>query len=383
MSSVPSTETSMYWVIKAIETQFDSMQSNMKGLLGYVSKTKETIDFTNIQQACSTVYSNHDQYVNYAGSIGSGCFVRLSEDPVDLANGWFITAAHCVMKSSEYAKKQTVYLTNPLDDTWFKAGSDQIYLDGVSDIALIKTNIDFQDHPEYCIPLASSNPNSGDVCYICGNPGGFDNDSLTKGVVRDAHFTLFPFVTDAIHINAPGTGGNSGSPIVNIHGEIIGLFTFGVSDHETFNGGPNLDTLKSSLLALSRQEDYRSKYYLGINWYLPNAFDLARYYLSSETKVPNRGIVVKEIDATDSPFYGVLQSNDLLLSISTKDETYDLGVLPSQRTPGILLYSSETTVTIEYIRLTTKHTASITLQKKYSDVSSSLDMPLVGGAPRV
>ena len=234
----------------------------------------------------------------------------------------------------------------------------------------------------FCIPLAQSNPKSGEACYVCGNPGGFDNDSLTKGVVRDAHFTLFPFVSDAIHINAPGMSGNSGSPIVNVHGEMIGLFTFGIQDHETFNGGPNLDTIRKSLSVLSSGHDYKSKYYLGMNWLLPNAFDLARYYSSSETKISNQGIIVTDIDTTHSPFSGILQSNDLLLSISTKDETYELGVLPSQRTPGILLYLPENTVTIEFIRGTTKRSATVTLLKTYSDVPANIDLPLIGGAPK-
>jgi hypothetical protein len=54
-----------------------------------------------------------------------------------------LTAAHCVQESNSYTKLGEMYITNPIDNTWFKIDNDKIYIDGVADIALIETLIDY------------------------------------------------------------------------------------------------------------------------------------------------------------------------------------------------------------------------------------------------
>jgi hypothetical protein len=154
---------------------------------------------------------------------------------------------------------------------------------------------------------------------------------------------------------------------------------FGHNGSETFNGGPNLTTLNNSLAVLKTEVDYKNKKYLGFNWTTPTPFSLSNHYTGD--RFPNRGVIVSSVDTTDSPFKNVLNTNDLLLSITIGTETLDVGSMVDQRTPGVLLYSSETNITIQYIRGTTKNTSTVALNKTYQDVAQTLDLPLIGAAP--
>lgn len=354
---------------------FYDIEAVKKELADYIVQTKETISFPNVQHACSTIYTKYDSVT----SVGSGSFITI--DSGDLAKGLFLTAAHCVLKPNEYTKVDSLYITNPITNEWVLIPSEHIFLDGVADIALIHTQIDLTMYPQYALSFASVSPIIGDKCYVCGNPGGFDNDSLTMGIVRDPHYALSSYIADAIHINAPGIAGNSGSPILNVKGNIIGLYVFGVVNQETFNGGPNVDTLRQSLAHLKTFSDFKQKKYLGFNWSFPNAFDFASYY-TNNTSFPNQGVKITNVDMTHSPFGPHLQNNDLLLAVTIHGQIFEMGVLPHQRTPGILLYKtdpSHSLITITFIRGNTLTTLSdLDFTATYGNVSDNKDLPLIG-----
>ena len=356
---------------------------NLKSDVSQLTSVKETINFTTIQHACSSIYAKDNS--TSSTTVGSGCFINLDND---YTSGYFLTAAHCVLKESNnvtiYTKVDEAYITNPITNEWVTIDvSNNVFLDGAGDIALIKTNIDFTSYPSYCLSLSSTESSTGDACYVCGNPLGIDNDSLSKGVVRDSHYTVTSgsYIADAIHVSVPGLSGNSGSPILNTSGNIIGLFVFGLSTTgmETFNGGPNLTTLKSSLALLkSQQADVKSKKYLGIDWSVPNPFTLKSYYTSTDA-FANKGVIINAIDTTDSPFFNILSTNDLLLSVSVNGTMTSFGTLTHQRCPGTLLYSTASSIVIQYIRGTTYNSTTVTLDKTYANVSDSKDLMLIGG----
>jgi S1-C subfamily serine protease len=378
----------------------------------YIENTKETINFANVQKSSTTIYSKYTKvtratnegaitYLQEVLSSGSGAFFYDTAE--DLAQGFLITAAHCVLKTQTintidvmlYEKSETIYFTHPITNQWIKANPDDIYLDGVADIAVIRTGIDLTNHTTGAIEMSKEQPMVGDICYVCGNPLGLDDDSLTTGIVRDPHYTLRDgmYVPDALHINAPGSSGNSGSAILNKHGKMIGLLVFGIRSTETYNGGPNLDTLQQSLKVLKSLKNHTEKNYLGFRWYIPNPITLQNYYSNTNTGVDNKGVVIQAIDTEiATQFTQELTTNDLLLSVTMNGKTIELGGLPHQRTPGILLYSSGVnSITIRYRKqgdTAEDRTAEIILESSSSLSSSSSsspqypetkDLPLIGG----
>ena len=354
----------------------------------FVNKLYNTIHdeqiniYDNIKYACSTLYANNGSY-NFSGS---GSFITLNE--YDLKYGIFMTAAHCVMRivNNEVEKINTLYLTNPLNDKWHSINVDNIYYDGIADVALIITNIDFSNNPTIPLKLSTKNPKTGDICYICGNPGGYDNISLSQGFIRDNNFTNVSGeqIVETLFITAPGIGGNSGSPILNYNGEIIGIFTFGYGEGlETFGGGSNLNTLKNTFTVLyTFPTSGRNilKKYLGLKWIVPNPFLLQKLYGSGISEFENIGLYIENI-SVESPFYNKIKAGDVILSAILPDNTvYKFGVLSNQYTLGVLCYLYDSKmIQINVLSNQKIVTFSINLDITYNDVPAYLDNPLNGG----
>ena len=133
--------------------------------------------------------------------VGSGFII--SQD------GFVMTNAHVV------ADAETIYVTLP-DKREFKAkliGSDKR-----TDVALLK--IDATGLPR--LPLGDSDKiRPGEWVLAIGSPFGLDN-SVTAGIVsakgRDTGDYL-PFIQTDVAVNP----GNSGGPLINLRGEVIGI----------------------------------------------------------------------------------------------------------------------------------------------------------------
>lgn len=79
------------------------------------------------------------------------------------------------------------------------------------------------------LPVASSNPRKGEDIIVIGNPQGFEL-SVTKGVVSGLRnydkYTGFASEGDTyLQIDAAISSGNSGGPVLNLQGEVVGIAT--------------------------------------------------------------------------------------------------------------------------------------------------------------
>jgi len=147
-------------------------------------------------------------------SAGSGVIVS--------ANGYVITNSHVIGN----AKKKTITI-RLLDKREFKAGI--VGQDDDTDIAVLKIDV---DGALTAAPLGDSDRiRVGSWAIAIGNPFGLEN-TVTVGVIsakgrrldessggRTARFTGF------IQTDASINRGNSGGPLINIRGEVIGINT--------------------------------------------------------------------------------------------------------------------------------------------------------------
>jgi S1-C subfamily serine protease len=334
--------------------------------------------YNNVKNAVSQISVTFD---NLSLVVGSGWFYYETLD--DLQKGYYVTAAHCILNQSSNLILSG-YITNPITKNWQSININKIFYDGIGDVALIETGIDLTNYSNYALKIETNDINTGELCYVFGNPGGLDEDSISLGVVRDAHFvdTNGQQIVDSIFVSAPGIGGNSGGPILNENGNVIGLYTFGYNNTETFGGGINKYELQKSLSILKTLVNNKTKRYLGISWNIPNPYFISSKY-NNASSFSKKGVNITNVDQL-SPFYNILNVNDLLLSVSLNGETIDFGSEYDQKSPGILLYNYEDiTIDINYIsnsQPNTIQTSSVLLDKTYNDVPNSKDMYLFGGS---
>ena len=141
-------------------------------------------------------------------------------------NGYILTSAHVVTNIADSGKSteaNRIYVA-------FKDGdrikAELVGWDGYDDVALLR--VDPAAHVLKSVPLGdSARVRAGDPVAAMGSPFG-NEDSIAVGVVSairrsiDSLISVYR-VVDAIQIDAPITHGNSGGPLFDARGRVIGI----------------------------------------------------------------------------------------------------------------------------------------------------------------
>jgi len=103
-------------------------------------------------------------------------------------------------------------------------------VDAEGDLALLK--IDVPASQVRPLPLDKTSPQEGESVVVIGNPLGLEG-SVTNGIVS-AVGEIPPFGR-IIQITAPISAGSSGSPVVNMQGQVIGIATLQITGGQSVN----------------------------------------------------------------------------------------------------------------------------------------------------
>jgi tetratricopeptide (TPR) repeat protein len=103
-------------------------------------------------------------------------------------------------------------------------------VDGEGDIALLQIDIP----PNIARPLTvvRTTPQEGESIVVIGNPLGLEG-SISNGIVSAVRD--IPNFGRIIQITAPISPGSSGSPVVNMRGEVVGVATLQLADGQSLN----------------------------------------------------------------------------------------------------------------------------------------------------
>jgi S1-C subfamily serine protease len=147
--------------------------------------------------------------------------------PVEGAGSGFLidTSGHILTNNHVVQSAQTIEVTFGEDPARYKAKF--LGADARNDIALLQ--IDPASHKLTPLPLGDSrNLLVGQRVLAIGNPFGFQS-TLTTGVVSALGRTVqtgeTAFIDEAIQTDASINPGNSGGPLLNSHGDVIGINT--------------------------------------------------------------------------------------------------------------------------------------------------------------
>lgn len=186
------------------------------------------------------------------GGLGSGF-------PLD-DQGTFVTNYHVI----EGAKSAKIKIHGKTFDV-----KGYLAISPGKDLAILRA--DLQKTPVSPLKRATAKPQKGETVLTFGAPLGFDS-TVSNGIVssvrtgnelreifkrmsggRDAYVEDEHYDLDAVwvQITAPISGGNSGGPLVNLRGEVVGLNTWGVVGGQNLNFAISAEHIQK-LLATSQ-----------------------------------------------------------------------------------------------------------------------------------
>ena len=146
---------------------------------------------------------------------GSGFFVRPGEV---MTNMHVIKGAHRVEIHTLEGKGRTYPATGALA------------VDEEADLALLK--VDLPAERSRPLPMSTTLPDEGEQIFVIGNPLRLEG-SVSDGIV--SAIREVPDLGRIIQVTAPVSHGNSGSPLFNMRGEVIGIVTVKVTNGQNIN----------------------------------------------------------------------------------------------------------------------------------------------------
>jgi len=200
--------------------------SGIKSHSGTVNLTIKQLTQSKLDYAISaTVYveahGNREQMEYYYGydrgsRLWSGSGVNVAADVL------ILTAGHVVGEDYENVEYFRIVLndgTEYISTTSFKSDTDDCaYIDIDPNEAI--PYLEFSDYDEQRV---------GDYIYVIGSPFGYELfNSVTKGIISGFSRDI-PFFGEKglLQVDAAANGGNSGGPVINEDGDIIGILIGG------------------------------------------------------------------------------------------------------------------------------------------------------------
>ncbi|MCQ2536839.1 MAG: trypsin-like peptidase domain-containing protein [Lachnospiraceae bacterium] len=156
-------------------------------------------------------YNKGEEYM----STGSGFFI---DDKGHIATNYHVIDG-----------KEHYYIA--LTDTGRQKTAEVVTYNTEYDIAILRVST---DSSQPFLTLADTAPEIGDTVYDAGYPKSIDL-VISKGVISNTEFRDVNSKIPYYIMTCPATSGNSGGPVVNKKGEVIGIATAKVFGTENFN----------------------------------------------------------------------------------------------------------------------------------------------------
>lgn len=183
------------------------------------------------------------------------------------------------------------------------------------DIALVAFN-----SPDKSIPVAklgdSDKVQTGDICLAMGAPLGY-SQSVTQGIISATgrSGTGIGNINDFIQTDAAINQGNSGGPLVNIYGEVIGINTWIASQSGGSQGlgfAIPINNIKNAIDSFIK--DGKVKY----GWVGVSLLDVTDEY-KKELGVSGTGAFAAEIFMNSPAYKGGLKPGDFITALNGKE----------------------------------------------------------------
>jgi len=272
-------------------------------------------------------FFGNQQYNQKVKSLGSGYIIS--------SDGYIVTNDHVAGNASEI----TVTMTNGEQVPAKLIGSDQS-----SDICLLKIN---RTNLPYVAFGNSDDVIIGEWVIALGNPFGLfevnDKPTVTVGVVSSTGLNLEPienrYYLNMIQTDAAINGGNSGGPLVNSLGEVIGMNTIiytagGVQGNIGLGFAIPINKVKRIITELKDRGKIARDFNIGMG--IQNIDEgIAKYYNLKSTK----GVIVTQVVPNSPASKAGLKVGDIITKVdkySVANDQMVKGVFQEFRTGQIV-----------------------------------------------
>ncbi len=295
----------------------------------------------------STVQTNYYGQTRQGTSTGSGFII--SDD------GYVVTNHHVV----EGATDVTVTLSTGDEYTAKVIGSDSL-----NDVALLK--VEATGLP--AVKLGSSDKLAiGDMVCAIGNPLGSLTATLTVGYVsgKDRQVTTDNSTINMIQTDAAINSGNSGGPLFNMYGEVVGITSAKYSG--TTSSGASIEGISfaipiddvMSIIDDLQEYGYVTGAYLGVTVTDTDAAAAKLYGMPT-------GAYVNSVEDGGAADRAGVQPKDIIIGLGDTDISNR-----TELTRVLRRFKAGDTTTITVIRSGERMTMDITLDEKPRDTQSS------------
>ena len=280
-------------------------------------------------------------------STGSG-FAYKTDDK----NGYIITNAHVISNATE------VKVINSKGETYEAKilGSDEY-----ADIAVLSTNV--SNVSKVAQIGDSSKAELGDTIFTVGSPLGSEYfGTVTKGIIAGKNRLVgsSTIMLEAIQIDAAINEGNSGGPLLNINGEVIGVNSMKIASEKIEGMGfaIPINTVMSYVDRLEKGEKIDRPVFGVTISDVENTWQLYRYGIIIDQSV-EYGAVLVSIEKDYPAAAAGLQKGDVIIEIDgTKIED------SSYFRYALYKYKIGDTITVKYYRDNKILETKVVLNKK-------------------
>jgi tetratricopeptide (TPR) repeat protein len=150
------------------------------------------------------------------------------DNPISRGSGFFTTIDRVITNRHviEKAARVEVHLLNGKKYTV----KGVVAIDGEGDLALL--SVEVPQNAAVPLPLVKTVPQEGESVVVIGNPFGLEG-SVSNGIVSAVR--EISGYGKIIQITAPISPGSSGSPVVNMNGQVIGVATLQAAEGQSLN----------------------------------------------------------------------------------------------------------------------------------------------------
>ena len=277
-------------------------------------------------------------------SLGLGTGFIVSQD------GYIVTNEHV-----SGTKNETCYVTLE-DGRNFNA--KVIWADNDIDLSIIKINTNSLNFVELG---DSDNAKIAQTVYAIGNPIGIEFErTVTKGIISGTNRTIkleeedkTSYMEDLIQTDASINEGNSGGPLVNVNGEMIGITTIKIASVEGIGFAVPINTIKPIIQKFLQTGKFEEAF-IGIYGFDREVIP----YLNGNIEFDS-GIYVDEVSVSGPSYKSGLQEGDIITQIDqvTLNKMSEFRNYIYQKQPG-------DNVTLKVLRNRREIEINITLGKR-------------------